>query len=130
MLLHLLRMDCRCLSSVGESGAWMSIVSALWVAHLELFVKVCFTSFHAWCGVLSPFDATRCLYHPDSWRNAVILDEFLSRDIWLRPSAMLMVAKHAGMSGLSVSLVMYLLSGERSVTRSMLPPGLGTKKAS
>ena len=111
--------------------------SALCAAHLKPFMIMFFTSFHVFCGVARPLGVFRCLYCPDGRMNVVIFDDSLSNEIWLRPFAMFFVAKHVadtGMSGLfsamsSASLFMCLLTGDRSVTRSMLPPGFGTRKA-
>ena len=111
------------------------MASALLVAHLELLI-FCFTSFHASFGVVIPLGIVRYLYRPDGRRNVVRLDDSSSSGIWVRPSAMMIVAKHAaevGMYGSSssallsvrVSRCMYLLS----VTRSMLLLDFGTKNA-
>ena len=115
-------------------------MSALLVAHLEMLVMFCFTSFHASCGLMSPFGAVKYLYRPNGGRNVVSREDSLSSGIWFRPSAMSIVAKHTanpGICGLlwsamlsvSVSRLMCLLSGEKSMTRFMLLPGFGTKNA-
>ena len=77
-------------------------MSVLLVAHLEFMF--CFTSFNALWGVTS-------------------LDDSLSSGIWFWSSAMSIVAEHAadaGMLRLLLSTMLCLLSGDRSVTRSML----------
>ena len=113
----------------------------LLVAHLELLVNLCFTSFHASFGVVRPLGIVRYLYRPDGRTNVVSLEDSSSSCIWVRPSAMSIVAKQpaeVGMCGslssavlsVSASRRMYLLIGERSVTRSMmLLLGFGTKNA-
>ena len=138
MLLHLFRMEFRHESSVGQFCEWMSMSSPSWDAHLKLFMMMFFILVHALCGVVRPLGVIRCLYQPDGRRNVVIFDDSVSSGIWLRLLAMCMVAKHVADSEMSrmilsvmsfASLLMCLLTGDRSMTRSMLPPGFGTKKA-
>ena len=64
------------------------------------------------------------------------LDACLCRGICVRPPSMLIVAKQdaeSGMFGILLCdegvLLMCLLTGDRSVTKSIWPPDFGTKKA-